>query len=228
MKASRASTGPSSSTPASPSSARPGADAEETTGAEKPPEPEPLPPPASSKDQNLGVFEDELRGFRLLKAAGLTNDQRMQVLTLTRNVAFEKIREALRALFYESDLSARQPRRKQVWYEEEAAGKADFCRSNAAGQASGSGGGGCDGLKFPGHSFWEWRDLFRRACFGPFVGFEPLQACGPLLGLLGPRGLFWPFYGFLFWSFPGFSQPFLGLAASSKPFLGPGPLIFIF
>ena len=115
VKASRASTGPSSSTPASPSSARPGADAEETTGAEKPPEPEPLPPPASSKDQNLGFFEDELRGFRLLKAAGLTNDQR--VLTLTRNVvSFEKIRQALRALFDESDLSARQPRRKQAWY----------------------------------------------------------------------------------------------------------------
>ena len=34
-------------------------------------------------------------------------------------------------------------------------GKRIFGRSNAAGQASGSAGGGCDGLKFPGHSFLE-------------------------------------------------------------------------
>ena len=48
----------------------------------------------------LDFFEDELRGFRLLKASGISYPERQQVLTLTGNsVAFEKARQALRALF---------------------------------------------------------------------------------------------------------------------------------
>ncbi|CAE7798029.1 unnamed protein product, partial [Symbiodinium necroappetens] len=76
--------------------------------------------------QTVGFFEDELRGYRLLKAAGLSNDQRMQILTLTSNsVAFEKIRQALRALFGDSEEAKqhalRPHRRRGIWWTDEAA-----------------------------------------------------------------------------------------------------------
>ena len=109
-----------SSTPASPSSAQAtGQGAGEKEAAGEPaaashvtPATEPDP-----QEMSLGFFEDELRGFRLLKAAGLTNDQRTQVLTLTSNeVAFEKIRQALRVLFDESEPGSRGSRRKNLWF----------------------------------------------------------------------------------------------------------------
>ena len=76
--------------------------------------------------QSVGFFEDELRGYRLLKAAGLNNDQRMQILTLTSNsVAFEKIRQALRALFGDAEEAKqhaiRPHRRRGIWWTDEAA-----------------------------------------------------------------------------------------------------------
>ena len=45
-------------------------------------------------------FSDELRGYRLLKSAGINHSERQQVLTLTGNrVNFEEVRQALRGLF---------------------------------------------------------------------------------------------------------------------------------
>ena len=114
------------STPASPSSAPAATQkAAEKEAAEESPqadaEPSTVPVDPEASDVGLGFFEDELRGFRLLKAAGLTNDQRMQVLTLTSNaVAFEKVRQALRALFDDSDPGSRGNRRKNLWFAEDA------------------------------------------------------------------------------------------------------------
>ena len=99
-----------SSTPASPSSAQAtgqGAGEKEAAGEPAAASHE---TPATEPDlqgTSLGFFEDELRGFRLLKAAGLTNDQRVQV-------GFEKIRQALRVLFDESEPGNRGSRRKNL------------------------------------------------------------------------------------------------------------------
>ena len=73
----------------------------------------------------VGFFEDELRGYRLLKAAGLNSNQRMQILTLTSNsVAFEKIRQALRALFGDPEEgkqhALRPHRRRGIWWAEDS------------------------------------------------------------------------------------------------------------
>ena len=80
----------------------------------------------------VGFFEDELRGFRLLKAAGLTNDQRMQVLTLTSNeVAFEKVRQALRALFDDNEPGHRGARHRNLWYAEDGDEEEAYWQSGA-------------------------------------------------------------------------------------------------
>ena len=61
-----------------------------------------------------GFFEDELRGYRLLKACGLQSSERQQILTLTGNTTtFQAIRQALRAMFDEgvtTDLTSRRHR----------------------------------------------------------------------------------------------------------------------
>ena len=70
-----------------------------------------------------GFFEHELRGYRLLKAAKLSQAERQHVMTLTKNSThFHQIRQALRSLFSDgadqADDPGRPPRR-QVWYSEE-------------------------------------------------------------------------------------------------------------
>ena len=110
-----------SSTPASSSSAQQAPRTGEETGreattAEQAPESVGA---VEVETARAGFFEDELRGFRLLKAAGLTQDQRMQVLT-SNVVSFEKIRQALRALFEDGDPAGRQGRRKNLWYTDDA------------------------------------------------------------------------------------------------------------
>ncbi|OLP88877.1 hypothetical protein AK812_SmicGene29731 [Symbiodinium microadriaticum] len=76
-----ATTGDGASTPASPSSAK-----------KKEDDAEDEPATAETPAKDTGFFDNELRGFRLLKAAGITYAERQQVLTLTGNsVAFEKI-----------------------------------------------------------------------------------------------------------------------------------------
>ncbi|CAE7817945.1 RE1 [Symbiodinium sp. CCMP2592] len=105
-----------------------------TAGGERPSEeaaasPSSAPKAGETKDIEFGevsggkpldFFEDELRGFRLLKASGISYQERQQVLTLTGNsVAFDKVRQALRALFDDADPASRQARRK-IWWAEEA------------------------------------------------------------------------------------------------------------
>ena len=67
-----------------------------------------------------GFFEDELRGYRLLKASKLTSTERQHVLTLTKNAThFELIRRALRTLFSEEDSAHLGRGQKNVWWTQE-------------------------------------------------------------------------------------------------------------
>ena len=123
--ASSAPTSPPAAATASPSSAKEQAAKESTEEAsdlpEPPPEPERAAPLSVPRPSSVGFFEDELRGYRL--AAGLNNDQRMQILTLTSNsVAFERVRQALRALFGDLEETGhhRPSRRRGLWWAEEA------------------------------------------------------------------------------------------------------------
>ena len=69
------------------------------TGEEKEKEREETPPgsPTGHLDGG-GFFENELRGYRLLKAAKLSAAERQHVMTLTKNAThFHLIRQALRS-----------------------------------------------------------------------------------------------------------------------------------
>ena len=71
--------------------------------------------PTSSGMDNTGFFENELRGYRLLKASKLTAAERQHVLTLTKNSAhFTLIRQALRSLFAETDGVEDHPRPRKT------------------------------------------------------------------------------------------------------------------
>ena len=63
-------------------------------------------------------FSDELRGYRLLKAARLSNQERQHILTLTgNNTRFVEVRRALRTLFAEENTGGDDGnRRKAVWW----------------------------------------------------------------------------------------------------------------
>ena len=72
---------------------------------------------------NAGLFENELRGYRLLKASKLSSAERQHVMTLTKNSThFELVRQALRSLFADGaeggEDGARHSRRT-VWYAED-------------------------------------------------------------------------------------------------------------
>ena len=80
---------------------------------------EPAEEPPESEAPLSGFFEDELRGYRLLKACHLGHHERQQVLTLTRNsTGLQAIRQALRSLHDEgmADQSLRRPR--HTWWSE--------------------------------------------------------------------------------------------------------------
>ena len=87
-------------------------------------EDEPPPPPMVTPSGGVGFFENELRGYRLLKASKLSQAERQHVLTLTKNSThFAQIRQALRSLFSDGadqadDHHGRFPR-KTVWFNEE-------------------------------------------------------------------------------------------------------------
>ena len=67
---------------------------------------------------STGFFEDELRGYRLLKAARLSRTEKQHVLTLTKNsTRFLYIRRSLRTLFSE-DPSEGHDVRGKVWWNE--------------------------------------------------------------------------------------------------------------
>ena len=76
--------------------------------------------PTTSGMDDTGFFENELRGYRLLKASKLTAAERQHVLTLTKNSThFTLTRQALRSLFAETDGVEDHPRpRKTIWFEE--------------------------------------------------------------------------------------------------------------
>eukprot|EP00435_Cladocopium_sp_Y103_P029947 s1363_g7.t1 len=76
-----------------------------------PSSPAEVPDPTSSE----GFFENEMRGYRLLKAAKLSSAERQHVLTLTKNSThFNLVRRALRSLF--SDENQDDGRAKRTWY----------------------------------------------------------------------------------------------------------------
>ena len=65
----------------------------------------------------MGFFEDELRGYRLLKSAKLHSQERQHVLTLTQNsTRFNDIRQALRTLFAEEDAVTITKGYKTAWW----------------------------------------------------------------------------------------------------------------
>ena len=68
-------------------------------------------------------FEDEMRGYRLLKASHLTRQEKRNILTQTNNsTEFVKIRRALRTLFADdgSELHGHHHRRsgRGLWWQE--------------------------------------------------------------------------------------------------------------
>ena len=65
-----------------------------------------------------GFFEDELRGYRLLKASKLSTSERQHILTLTKNSThFQAIRRALRTLFSEEDTAMMvSNRQRTAWW----------------------------------------------------------------------------------------------------------------
>ena len=78
------------------------------------PEPEP-------RGATADFFEDEMRGYRLLKAARLSNSERQHVLTQTRNSThFEQVRLALRTLFADDFTGFQRPRHltQKIWWNE--------------------------------------------------------------------------------------------------------------
>ena len=98
----------------------------------------PVPPPGEDPPEDRGAalvgtstptiekdfFSDELRGYRLLKAARLGVQERQHILTLTANsTRFEEVRRALRTLYADDknhdDAGARNFRsRRTVWWAE--------------------------------------------------------------------------------------------------------------
>ena len=73
--------------------------------------------PKTTQEPDLGdFFQNEMRGYRLLKAASISYQARQQVMTLTGNsVDFEKVRQALRALFEDGPEQVAKPKRRLWW-----------------------------------------------------------------------------------------------------------------
>ena len=74
---------------------------------------------AASATTMPGYFEDELRGYRLLKACALQSSERQQVLTLTRNsTKFATARQALRTMFDDGWPDHQRRSRPTAWWAE--------------------------------------------------------------------------------------------------------------
>ena len=73
---------------------------------------------SAGTSMTTGFFEDELRGYRLLRASRISQQERQNVLVQTSNsTSFELIRRALRTLFAEDGSSSQQVHRPgRVWY----------------------------------------------------------------------------------------------------------------
>ena len=77
--------------------------------------------PSTTMPGSADFFEDEMRGYRLLKAARLSHTERQHVLSQTRNSThFEQIRLALRTLFADDATNMRRPGIPvgKVWWNE--------------------------------------------------------------------------------------------------------------
>ena len=76
------------------------------------------PSPTAGASTASGFFEDELRGYRLLKASKLSTAERQHILTLTKNSThFQAIRRALRTLFSEEDVAMMGANRQRTaWW----------------------------------------------------------------------------------------------------------------
>eukprot|EP00438_Fugacium_kawagutii_P018226 Skav218341 [mRNA] locus=scaffold755:624672:632918:- [translate_table: standard] len=69
-----------------------------------------------TSEDKTGFFENEMRGYRLLKAAKLSSAERQHVMTLTRNAThFQLVRQALRSLFDEHHDDG-HPKPKKTWF----------------------------------------------------------------------------------------------------------------
>lgn len=128
----RTATSPSSSVPpmaTPPPTAPPSRDAERgtpstpTAGEASTRHPPPTTPPPTAPPSGSPMtgatdfFGDELRGYRLLKAARLTHSERQNVLVQTGNSThFLAIRHALRTLYAEEMPGERQQRSGRVWW----------------------------------------------------------------------------------------------------------------
>ena len=91
-------------------------------------------PPASPAEAPPDFCNDELRGYRLLKATNLSASQRQQVLTLAGNqVNFQVVRQALRAFFDDGGSHRHRNRDRHAWWatEEEPEGE-DVDRDDSA------------------------------------------------------------------------------------------------
>ena len=76
-------------------------------------------PESEPRGATADFFEDEMRGYRLLKAARLSNSERQHVLTQTRNSThFDQVRLALRTLFADDFTGFQRPRHptQKIWW----------------------------------------------------------------------------------------------------------------
>lgn len=77
-------------------------------------------PQQGDSSMESGFFENELRGYRLLKSSKLSTSEKQHVLTLTKNSThFVLVRQALRSLFAETDIADEMKQQKRaVWFTE--------------------------------------------------------------------------------------------------------------
>ena len=74
-------------------------------------------PETTSNSSSAGFFEDEMRGYRLLKAAKLSTAEKQHILTLTKNSThFFAIKRALRTLFADGEGGEDRMPKRTVWY----------------------------------------------------------------------------------------------------------------
>ena len=113
---------PRTDPPSTPSRSPVGAQARAAAAAASSPsaDPQPTSPPAAPVALS-DFFEDELRGYRLLKAARLTAQERQNILTQTGNSTnFLAVRRALRTLFSEEDDGGHSSWKKsRIWWNAE-------------------------------------------------------------------------------------------------------------
>ena len=86
----------------------------------RPSTPTPVAEPRPKGPELRDFFEDELRGYRLLKASRLSGQEKQNVLTQTNNsTAFHPVRRALRSLFAEEGTEQSGWRKPRIWWQED-------------------------------------------------------------------------------------------------------------